>query len=199
MRAPGDVQHRGRVATDHRHILVYTTGLEDTAGPLREVLWPAKPNPTSPHPFREAQRGKVWGPWKAERGLGWEGLGLCPSQSCLGNSDGWPQVAQDGHAGLVLPLCQTLAKFLPAPSQLGPGTPALSPTPDSSMAQQAKAPGVIQAEGVVVSGLGFPREECVNDGALGTGPPERTRMGKSVITGLKWLLPGMAATALFPV
>ena len=40
------------------------------------------------------------------------------SQSCLGNSEGWPQVAQDGHVGLVLPLCQTLAKFLPAPSQL---------------------------------------------------------------------------------
>ena len=56
-----------------------------------------------------------------------------------------------------------------------------------------------QAEGVVVSGLGFPREACVNDGAVETGPHARTRMGKSVITGLKWLLPGAAATAGFPV
>lgn len=87
--------------------------------------------------------------------------------------------------GLVLPFCQTLAKFLPAPSQLlirvlGPGTPTLTPTPNSSMALQARAPGVRRAEGVVVLGLGFPREVCVNDGAVGTGPPERTRMGKSV-------------------
>lgn len=138
VRAPGDVQHRGRVATDHRHILVYTAGLEDTAGPLREVLWPAKPNPTSPHPFRGTE-GKVWGPWKAERDLGWEGLGLCPSQSCLGNSEGWPQVAQDGHAGLVLPLSgpgQVPASSISA----GAWYPRPHPTPDSSMAQQAKAP-----------------------------------------------------------
>lgn len=126
------------------------------------------------------------------------------SQSCLGNSEGWPQVAQDGHVGLVLPLCQTLAKFLPAPSQLlihvlGPGTPTLTTTPDSSMAQQARVPSVRQAEGVVISGLGLPREACVNDWPVGTGPHERTRMGKSVITGLKWLLPGTAATAGFPV
>ena len=67
------------MATDHRRILVYTASLEDTAGLLREVLWPSKPNPTSPCPFREAQREKLWGPWEAERGLGWEDLGLFPS------------------------------------------------------------------------------------------------------------------------
>lgn len=36
--APGDVQHRGCVATDHRHILVHSSSLEGTAGLLTEGL-----------------------------------------------------------------------------------------------------------------------------------------------------------------
>lgn len=67
VRAPGDVQHRGCVATDRGRILVHTSSLEGTAEPLREALLPSEPNLTSPHPFREAQRGRLWGPWKAEQ------------------------------------------------------------------------------------------------------------------------------------
>ena len=54
------------------------------------------------------------------------------------------------------------------------------PHPKFFHGMTGQGPGVRQAEGVVVLGLGFPREVCVNDGAVGTGPPKRTRMGKSV-------------------
>lgn len=37
VRAPGNIQHGGCVATDQGHILVHTSSLEGTAGPLRKV------------------------------------------------------------------------------------------------------------------------------------------------------------------
>lgn len=51
--APGDVQHGGRVAADRGHVLVHTSSLEGTTGPLRELLFLSKRDPASPHPFRE--------------------------------------------------------------------------------------------------------------------------------------------------
>lgn len=138
---------------------VYTAGLEDTAGPLREVLWPAKPNPTSPHPFREAQRERCGVPGRQREGPGVGGFGALP----ISELSGQLRRLATGSAGWTCawscPLSQTLAKFLPAPSQPGPGTPALTPTPDFH-GTTGQGPGVIQAEGVVVSGLGFPREVC---------------------------------------
>lgn len=72
VRAPGNVQYGGCVATDRGRILVHTSSLEGTTGPLRKVLSPAQP----PHPFRGREEGP--GSWEAEQGLGWEGLVLCP-------------------------------------------------------------------------------------------------------------------------
>lgn len=124
--------HR-RVAADYRHILFTRSGLEDTAGPLIGGVW-LRQTQSHPHTLREAQRGKVGS--LEGRGTQVEGLGSCPSQSCLGNSEGWLQV-QDGHAGLVLP-SQTLAKPLPV-HLLGV---VLCPhlTPDSSWHNRPRPP-----------------------------------------------------------
>lgn len=90
--APGDVQHRGCVATDRGHVLVHTSSLEDTAGPLREVRLPSKLNPTSPHPFSAAQRGRLQDPWEVEQGPGGRVWSLvCPRPGLSG------QLRRAGH------------------------------------------------------------------------------------------------------
>lgn len=73
------------MATNHWHILVHTSSLEGTEGPLREVLLPSKLSlsPT-PCPFREAQRRRMQDPWEAEQvqaGKVWSSLCLRPEPS----------------------------------------------------------------------------------------------------------------------
>lgn len=57
-----------------------------------------------PTPLQRVTEGKVVGSLGGGEGPGVGGFGALPqSQSCLGNSEGWPQVAQDGHAGWSCP------------------------------------------------------------------------------------------------
>lgn len=106
--APGDVQHWGRVATDHRHVLVHTSSLEDTAGPLREVFLPSKADPTSPLPSTRHGEKSCGVPGRQSRAWGGRVWSSAPAPELSGqlSSAGWAQ-----GAGPALPSepCQVSA------------------------------------------------------------------------------------------
>lgn len=154
VRAPGNVQHGSCVATDHWHILVHTSSLEGTEGPLREVLLPSKLSPApTPCPFREAQRRRMQDPWEAEQVQGgkvWSSVCLRPELSGKLRRAGHRKHrlgVRDWAGGpcwvLVLPYCQTLSKFLPSLPQffiraLGACTPTTASLGEASMANRPK-------------------------------------------------------------
>lgn len=164
VRAPGDVQHGGGVATDRGHILVHTSSLAGTEGLLREVLWPLQ-SQSNPLHIPSVTEREAAGSLGAEQGARWESLVLCArGQSCQAHAGGPAATGWGRWSRSCLPVrpwpwsCHLYLFLIRALRAHIPTPPSLS---EASMAHRLRPfPGTGRGRGFVVLGLGFPGK-CV--------------------------------------